>query len=128
MQKKPDLLIVMGTSLKIPGIKKIIKETAQRVHGNTRRGICIYIDKTKLPPKSEWVGIFDYHLLGDSDRAIELLGIDVPVEVLPAKQKRPISEEEEDENITAAHKRQKTVETKPKKMIQTRLSFPRTCK
>ena len=46
LAKKPDALIVMGTSMKVAGIKKMIKDIAKVV--KLSNGPIIYINKTKL--------------------------------------------------------------------------------
>ncbi|KAJ1988317.1 NAD-dependent deacetylase hst3 [Coemansia spiralis] len=77
LKQRPDLLIVIGTSLKIPGIKRMIKEMSRCVHScsaRTRRagaGKAIFINKGE-PPKG-WDDVFDYYLEGDSDQAVRLL-------------------------------------------------------
>ncbi|KAF9643849.1 DHS-like NAD/FAD-binding domain-containing protein [Thelephora ganbajun] len=68
VRKGPDLLIIMGTSLKVHGLKKLVKQFAKVIH--TRRGpktpgIVIFVNKT--PPGSEWDGVIDYHVEGDTD-------------------------------------------------------------
>ncbi|KAJ2039140.1 NAD-dependent deacetylase hst3 [Coemansia sp. RSA 2337] len=79
LKRRPDLLIVIGTSLKIPGIKRMVKEMAHSVHACTLRskragaGKVIFINRDD-PPKG-WEDIFDYYVAGDSDRAISLLPI-----------------------------------------------------
>ena len=81
LSKKPDLLIIMGTSLKVHGLKKLVKEFAAAVHASTSSstattslkpaaskgllGKVIFINKT--PPPSEWAGIIDYHVQGTTD-------------------------------------------------------------
>ena len=92
--KKPDLLIIMGTSLKVHGLKKLVKEFAKAVHqrstptapnstqsGRTRSesslsslvdgnvGKVIFVNKT--PPSGEWSGIIDYHIEGTTDEWAE---------------------------------------------------------
>ncbi|KAJ2738690.1 NAD-dependent deacetylase hst3, partial [Coemansia sp. BCRC 34301] len=79
LKRRPDLLIVIGTSLKIPGIKRMVKEMAHSVHACTLRskragaGKAIFINRDE-PPKG-WESVFDYYVSGDSDRAISLLPI-----------------------------------------------------
>ncbi|KAL1915698.1 uncharacterized protein VTP21DRAFT_6457 [Calcarisporiella thermophila] len=70
LRKNPDLLIIMGTSLKVPGIKRLVKEMAKCVHA--RGGTVIFVNRVALA-RSEWDGVFDYHFIGDADQAIELL-------------------------------------------------------
>lgn len=75
LARKPDLLIIMGTSLKVHGLKKLVKEFAKAVHasganGRSKspiipKGKVIFVNKT--PPSSEWDGIIDYHIEGETD-------------------------------------------------------------
>ena len=68
VRKGPDLLIVMGTSLKVHGLKKLVKEFAKVTHarkGPKTPGIVIFVNKT--PPGNEWDGVIDYHVEGDTD-------------------------------------------------------------
>ncbi|PIA19320.1 DHS-like NAD/FAD-binding domain-containing protein [Coemansia reversa NRRL 1564] len=79
LKRRPDLLIVIGTSLKIPGIKRMIKEMSRCVHDCTLRskragaGKTIFINRDE-PPRG-WEDVFDYYIAGDSDQAIDLLPI-----------------------------------------------------
>ncbi|KAJ2383846.1 NAD-dependent deacetylase hst3, partial [Coemansia sp. RSA 2559] len=56
LKRRPDLLIVIGTSLKIPGIKRMIREMSRCVHSCSARakragaGMAIFINKDE-PPK-----------------------------------------------------------------------------
>ena len=68
------MLIIMGTSLKVHGLKKMVKEFAKTVHGRktpkeskvrTWTGKVIFVNKT--PPASEWAEIIDYHVAGETD-------------------------------------------------------------
>ncbi|KAI0275045.1 DHS-like NAD/FAD-binding domain-containing protein [Gloeopeniophorella convolvens] len=76
--RKPDMLIIMGTSLKVHGLRKLVKDFAKVVHasapsdptsakGKSRSwmGKVIFVNKT--PPGSEWNGIIDYHIAGETD-------------------------------------------------------------
>lgn len=68
VRKGPDLLIVMGTSLKVHGLKKLVKEFAKVTHARKSPrtpGLVIFVNKT--PPGSEWDGVIDYHVEGDAD-------------------------------------------------------------
>ena len=81
--RRPDLLIIMGTSLKVHGLKKLVKEFAKSVHepsnpskidtlgeaAKNRRGKVIFVNKT--PPSSEWADVIDYHVEGDTDSWVE---------------------------------------------------------
>lgn len=65
--RKPQLLIVAGTSLKVIGIKRLVKSLAQatRVGG----GLVVFVNKSAIA-KSEWDGVFDYHVMSDTDEWI----------------------------------------------------------
>ncbi|KAJ8521993.1 hypothetical protein ONZ45_g1387 [Pleurotus djamor] len=71
--RKPDLLIIMGTSLKVHGLKKLVKDFAKAVHSNEPStstakkwsGKVIFVNKT--PPAAEWADVIDYHIAGDTD-------------------------------------------------------------
>ncbi|KAG6877868.1 hypothetical protein C0993_002869, partial [Termitomyces sp. T159_Od127] len=76
--RKPDLLIIMGTSLKVHGLRKMVKEFAKTVHAygssassNVKpwQGKVIFVNKT--PPATEWNDIIDYHVEGDTDSWVE---------------------------------------------------------
>ncbi|RPD55876.1 DHS-like NAD/FAD-binding domain-containing protein [Lentinus tigrinus ALCF2SS1-6] len=84
--RKPDMLIIMGTSLKVHGFKKLVKDFARTVHecapscsasggsplkknAKSFAGKVIFVNKTA--PGSEWDGIIDYHVVGETDRWCE---------------------------------------------------------
>ena len=48
LARQPDCLIVMGTSLKVHGLKRMVKEMARQVRSN-HNGPVIYINQTALP-------------------------------------------------------------------------------
>ncbi|KAK9471059.1 DHS-like NAD/FAD-binding domain-containing protein, partial [Dipodascopsis tothii] len=61
---RPDCLIICGTSLKVVGIKKLVKEAAKIVH--ERGGYVIYVNRTPLPA-STWANVIDYYIESDCD-------------------------------------------------------------
>ena len=79
--RKPDMLIIMGTSLKVHGLKKLVKDFAKAVHasktsvtGTSRsaknwQGKVIFVNKT--PPGSEWEDVIDYHVSGETDSWVQ---------------------------------------------------------
>ncbi|KAG8966069.1 hypothetical protein FRC03_012553 [Tulasnella sp. 419] len=83
LARKPDLLIIMGTSLKVHGLKKLVKEFANTIHQNESAssqktqttGSRSFLNKVifvnKTPPSSEWAGIIDYHVAGSTDAWVE---------------------------------------------------------
>ncbi|KAI0308185.1 DHS-like NAD/FAD-binding domain-containing protein [Multifurca ochricompacta] len=78
VSRKPDMLIIMGTSLKVHGLRRLVKEFAKVVHASAPPdpmstkaqaknwvGKVIFVNKT--PPGSDWNGIIDYHIEGETD-------------------------------------------------------------
>ncbi|KAF7347651.1 HST3 protein [Mycena venus] len=78
LSRKPDMLIIMGTSLKVHGLKKLVKEFAKTVHSVAPSspakakkwlGKVVFVNRT--PPGAEWAGIIDYHVAGETDAWVE---------------------------------------------------------
>lgn len=74
VSRKPDLLIIMGTSLKVHGLKKLVKDFARVVRTSSsgsastskiNAGKVIFVNMTA--PASEWHDIIDYHVAGATD-------------------------------------------------------------
>ncbi|KAL1915754.1 uncharacterized protein VTP21DRAFT_6513 [Calcarisporiella thermophila] len=63
LRAQPDLLLVMGTSLKVTGIRAFVREMAKAVHA--RGGKVIFVNRTEIA--KEWETVFDYHVLSDTD-------------------------------------------------------------
>lgn len=70
MARRPTILMVIGTSLKVVGLKKMVKDLARTIRQDN--GLVLFINKT-CAPRSEWKTIFDYELVGECDKWIELL-------------------------------------------------------
>ncbi|EJD33670.1 DHS-like NAD/FAD-binding domain-containing protein, partial [Auricularia subglabra TFB-10046 SS5] len=74
--RRPDLLLVMGTSLKAYGIKTLVKDFARAVHGNSSgrnkpQPRVIFVNET--PPLAEWRKVFDVHISGTTDDWVKLV-------------------------------------------------------
>ncbi|KAK6458835.1 DHS-like NAD/FAD-binding domain-containing protein, partial [Scheffersomyces xylosifermentans] len=69
LRAKPDLLIVMGTSLKVDGVKKLVKSLSASIHD--KGGKVIFINKTPL--SKQWENYFDYEILSDCDSFVRIL-------------------------------------------------------
>ncbi|WVQ99465.1 hypothetical protein IAU59_006600 [Kwoniella sp. CBS 9459] len=75
--RSPDVLLIMGTSLKVHGLKRLVKEFAKSVHtgtgssssSNKKKGVVVFVNAT--PPSKEWEGIIDYHIQGETDKWVE---------------------------------------------------------
>lgn len=57
LSASPDLLIVAGTSLRIPGFKKLVKEFSKAVRANG--GISVFVNREEMSSR-EWQEVFDY--------------------------------------------------------------------
>ena len=81
---KVDFVLVAGTSLLIPGVKRIVKEMCKAVKGQAQSGAGKATKRLKTvfvndePPKngSEWHGVFDIWVQGDVQEFVQLLGED----------------------------------------------------
>ncbi|KAJ3015257.1 UNVERIFIED_CONTAM: hypothetical protein HDU68_012817 [Siphonaria sp. JEL0065] len=81
VKKRPDVVLVMGTSLKVEGVKMLVKNMARACHeslsssatetGACGGGIVVLLNRTRLG--KEWDSVFDYQILGDVDDCVELL-------------------------------------------------------
>ncbi|GAA5821563.1 hypothetical protein JCM3770_006826 [Rhodotorula araucariae] len=63
LDDEPDFLVVAGTSLRIPGFKRLVRQFAARVSRNG--GLCVLINRGAVG--KEWDKIFDYHVVGETD-------------------------------------------------------------
>lgn len=77
----PDMLIIMGTSLKVHGLKTVVREFAKAVH-NKKDGKVIFINFTK-PAESVWADIIDFWVEMDCDAWVQDLKAKKPVIWLP---------------------------------------------
>lgn len=101
-KKKQDILVVMGTSLKIIGVKQIIKRFHADMKKMNPKSLIIYINKQRSP--AEYQSFFDYQLIGTSDSICRLLlnGINKKEKVEKEKKEskeRKIKEESKQGNI-----------------------------
>lgn len=60
----PDLLLILGTSMRVHGLKVLVKEFAKAVHD--RGGNVVFVNFTK-PPDSVWADVIDYWVQWDCD-------------------------------------------------------------
>lgn len=60
----PDLLLILGTSLRVHGLKVMVREFAKSVHA--KGGKVIFVNFTK-PPESSWGDVIDYWIEWDCD-------------------------------------------------------------
>jgi NAD-dependent SIR2 family protein deacetylase len=60
----PDVMLILGTSLRVHGLKIMVKEFAKVVH--SRGGKVVFVNQTK-PPESVWGDVIDYWVEWDCD-------------------------------------------------------------
>ncbi|GAA5906722.1 hypothetical protein JCM6882_003284 [Rhodosporidiobolus microsporus] len=65
LSSSPDFMIVMGTSLKIPGFKKLVKEFGKAV--KAKGGLRVLVNRDEMGGKAEWKDVFDYQVIADTD-------------------------------------------------------------
>ena len=68
LTSSPDLLLVLGTSLHVHGLKMLVREFAKSVHARPGgRGKVVFINLSR-PAESVWKDVFDYWVNMDCDR------------------------------------------------------------
>lgn len=69
----PDVLVILGTSLHVHGLKILVKEFAKAVHARAaaKRKV-IFVNLTK-PSESVWKGVIDYWIAMDCDQWVSSL-------------------------------------------------------
>ncbi|TWU72171.1 hypothetical protein ED733_000354 [Metarhizium rileyi] len=71
----PDMLLILGTSLRVHGLKVMVREFAKAVH--SKGGKVVFVNFTK-PPDSIWGDIIDYWVQWDCDAWVADLQVRVP--------------------------------------------------
>jgi NAD-dependent SIR2 family protein deacetylase len=67
LNSNPEVLIIMGTSLKVFGLQKIVKDFAKQVHSRKDgKGKVIFVNRTK-PAESVWEDVIDQYVAMDCD-------------------------------------------------------------
>ncbi len=59
LRRNPDMLLVMGTTLKVVGIKALVKTVARSVRANG--GLVVMVNRDVIAGK-EWDEVFDYFI------------------------------------------------------------------
>lgn len=76
----PDLMLILGTSLKVHGLKVLVRQFAKAVH--SRGGKVVFVNFTR-PPESSWGDVIDYWVAWDCDAWVGDLREKVPALWLP---------------------------------------------
>ncbi|MCJ1384272.1 hypothetical protein MMC17_007388 [Xylographa soralifera] len=67
LRSRPDAVIVVGTSMKIPGVRRIVREMCSVVRGR-RDGLAIWINRDAPPLGKEFEDCWDLVVKGASDK------------------------------------------------------------
>lgn len=68
---RPDCVIVVGTSMKIPAVRRIVHEMCQIVR-DRREGTTIWINHEPVPPGKDLENCWDLIVKGDSDQVAQM--------------------------------------------------------
>ena len=111
----PDMLLILGTSLRVHGLKVLVREFAKAIHN--RGGKVVFVNFTK-PPESSWGDVIDYWVQWDCDAWVSDLQTRVPKlwEAPPPPKKKKTEEEKEKE------KRERPPPANPVALRDTRLT------
>ena len=70
LQKRPDAVIVVGTSMEIPGVKRMVREMCGIVR-DRRDGVAIWINRGPPPVGKEFEDCWDLVVAGDCDQVAQ---------------------------------------------------------
>lgn len=71
---RPDAVIVVGTSMKIPAVRRIVHEMCQIVR-DRREGTTIWLNRDPVPPGKDLENCWDLVVKGDCDEVARLAGL-----------------------------------------------------
>lgn len=74
----PDLLLILGTSLQVHGLKVLVKEFAKSVHAKSKgKGQVIFVNLSK-PSESVWKNVIDHWVTMDCDEWVDSVRVHRP--------------------------------------------------
>lgn len=71
LKSRPDCLIVVGTSLKVPGVRRIVREMCGVVQ-DYRGGMTVWINEDDPPVGKDFDGAFDLIVRGDCEKVARI--------------------------------------------------------
>ncbi|KIV79438.1 hypothetical protein PV11_07000 [Exophiala sideris] len=71
---RPDAVIVVGTSMKIPAVRRIVHEMCQIVR-DRREGTTVWINRDPVPTGKDLENLWDLVVKGDSDEVARMAGL-----------------------------------------------------
>ncbi|MCJ1389654.1 hypothetical protein MMC18_002511 [Xylographa bjoerkii] len=67
----PEVVLILGTSLKVNGLQVMVKEFAKAIHAKAgKKRKVIFVNRTK-PPGGIWKDVIDYHISMDCDQWVQ---------------------------------------------------------
>lgn len=74
LRTRPDAIIVVGTSMKIPGLKRIVREMCGVVRSR-KNGVSVWINRDPVPAAKEFEDCWDVVVKGDSDEVAKQVNL-----------------------------------------------------
>lgn len=74
LRKRPDAVIVVGTTLKVPGVKRIVREMCATVR-DRRDGVAIWVNNDPEPSGKEFEDCWDIVVRGKCDEVAKLAAL-----------------------------------------------------
>lgn len=74
LRNRPDAIIVVGTSMKIPGVKRIVREMCGVVRSR-QNGFSVWINRDPVPVAKEFEDCWDLVIKGDSDEVARQINL-----------------------------------------------------
>lgn len=65
LNRRPNLLLIFGTSLKVSGVKNLVKKMSKKIHEN-EKGLVVLVNKDPIS-NSFWRNHIDYQIVSDCD-------------------------------------------------------------
>ncbi|OWB80471.1 hypothetical protein B5S32_g4751 [[Candida] boidinii] len=76
INKNPNILLIFGTSLRVDGVKNLVRQAAKKIHEKDD-GIVIFINNCEVSTSS-WDNIIDYQIVSDCDKWVQYLQTKLP--------------------------------------------------
>lgn len=111
LSASPDLLLVLGTSLRVHGLKVMVREFAKAVHN--KGGKVVFVNFTK-PSESTWGDVIDYWIEWDCDAWVEDLKERKPTLWMSPE---AILEHEKQKREALAEKKRESISNKKRESI-----------
>lgn len=75
---RPEVLLIIGTSLKVVGLRKLVKDISQTIQKNKKKNSVVVLITQSDLGLSSWDDLIDYHIKCDCDEWVRDLKMRVP--------------------------------------------------